>query len=100
MPYLCSIMILNIEWDENKNQKNIKNHGISFEQAKYVFADPLYVEFYDGKHSDDEDRYIILGKVSKVLMVIVTYRANNSIVRIVSAREATKKEVRLYEENY
>ena len=50
------------EWDEGKADKNLIKHGISFDEAKTVFDDPLYVDFYDPDHSENEDRYLIVGE--------------------------------------
>lgn len=53
---------MNFDWDEAKAETNLLKHGVSFEEATTVFADPLYVDFYDPDHSDDEERYIIIGQ--------------------------------------
>lgn len=82
------------EWDEDKNIINIKKHGISFRAAAYVFADVNRIEIYDELHSNDEDRYIVVGAVNKVLCVIYTERKN--VTRIISARLATARERRMY----
>ncbi|MBR3622198.1 MAG: BrnT family toxin [Selenomonadaceae bacterium] len=86
---------MEFEWDENKNQINIKKHGISFERASLVFQDPNHVKIYDSKHSIDEIRYRVLGRVNNVLCVVITYRKNN-VIRIISARKATVGERREY----
>ncbi len=82
------------EWDEEKNIINIEKHKISFETAALVFNDLDRQEFFDELHSDEEDRYITIGKVGKVLFVVHTDRADAT--RIISARLATAKERRLY----
>lgn len=82
------------EWDEEKNVINIEKHKISFETAALVFNDLDRQEFFDELHSDEEDRYITIGKVGKVLFVVHTDRADAT--RIISARLATAKERRLY----
>jgi hypothetical protein len=83
------------EWDYEKNIKNIKKHGISFEVAKYVFNDDNYIELYDYIHSSPtEDRYIAIGEVADVLYVVFTERGEN--IRIISARVATPQERREY----
>ncbi len=86
------------EWDENKNQKNIKKHGIDFEEASSVFYDEAAILFDDPLHSDDEDRFILLGMSSEanVCMVCHCYRCDDSVIRIVSARKATQKEEERY----
>lgn len=82
------------EWDEDKNNLNKQKHKISFETAAYVFEDPFYIEMYDFEHSENEDRYIAIGKVGDILFVVFTERKER--VRIISARLATEKERRLY----
>lgn len=86
-----------IEWDEAKNNLNKKKHGISFESAAYVFNDPNRIEYYDRIHSIDEDRYIVIGKVGQILVVIFTER--NRSIRLISARHATAKEKGIYYDN-
>ena len=83
------------EWDEDKNKSNRKLHGISFEDAKFVFNDPLKIILPDLYHSDREDRWLAIGLVGRVLFVVFTERSEN-IIRIISARTATKAEERLY----
>jgi len=85
---------MKFEWDEAKNNYNKKAHGISFETALHVFDDPYYLEVYDFEHSDDEDRYIALGKVGEVIFVVFTERKVR--IRLISARIATSSERRLY----
>lgn len=85
---------MKFEWDEAKNNYNKQAHGISFETALHVFDDPYYLEVYDFEHSDDEDRYIALGKVGEVIFVVFTERKNR--IRLISARIATSSERRLY----
>lgn len=88
-----------LEWDENKDRINRKKHGISFETAKYVFADVNRVEFYDENHSTlEEDRYFTLGMVEDILFVVYTERGKN--VRLISARIANERERRIYSGDY
>ena len=87
---------MEFEWGEKKNQENIKKHGISFEYASYVFDDEYLVEEYDETHSDDEDRYDVIGMVDDVLFVVCTYRENDKIIRLISARVAIKAERNKY----
>jgi uncharacterized DUF497 family protein len=88
------------EWDENKNRINIKKHGISFEEAKTVFNDRDSVVLDDEEHSQDEDRFIILGvsKSANLLMVCHCIREED-IIRIITARKATKTEFKKYRRN-
>ena len=85
---------MKFEWDDEKNAANIKKHGISFETAAKVFADPYYIEVYDSEHSAEEDRYIALGLVEDVLFVVFTER--KEAIRLISARLATEIERRFY----
>lgn len=90
-------------WDEEKNQKNIIKHGISFEEAKSVFDDEEALLIFDPDHSENEDRFVILGmsKDFHLLVVCHCYRENDEQIRIISARKATKNESEVYEErNY
>ena len=89
---------INFVWDEDKNRINIKSHKISFEEAKTVFFDPNARVIHDPEHSIEEDRFIILGlsKTLNVLVVCHCYREKEEIIRIFSARKATKTECRQY----
>ena len=92
-------MSLVFQWNLHKAVTNARKHGISFEEAITVFDDPLARIFYDEWHSDSESREIIIGdsSVGRLLLVAFTERANEQ-VRIVSARRATPREQRDYEE--
>jgi uncharacterized protein len=92
-------MSLDFEWDEDKAASNQKKHQVSFEEAATVFADPLAVIFDDEVHSEEEQREIIVGHsgVNRLLLVCFTERAG--ALRIISARRATRRERRDYEEN-
>ena len=89
---------LRFEWDEQKNLVNITKHQVSFSEAQTVFSDINARVITDPDHSDDEDRFIILGISSKlrVLVVCHCYRKNDEVIRIISARKATKNEVNNY----
>ena len=86
-------------WDKAKNTRNEKKHGISFEEAKTVFFDDSVRLIPDPDHSEDEDRYILLGLCSqlRILVVCHCYREEGKIIRIISARKANKTEKRQYE---
>ena len=89
------------EWDENKNSINKKKHGISFEEAKSVFYDMNALVIDDPDHSDiQEERFIILGvsEESNLLVVCHCYRKSETVIRIISARHATKRETGQYHE--
>ncbi len=89
---------LSFEWDEKKNASNKKKHGVSFDEAKSVFTDQFARLISDPDHSDDEDRFILLGTSihSRLLVVCHCIRVNDSI-RIISARKADKQEREIYE---
>jgi len=97
-------MQYNFKWDPNKAKGNIKKHGISFEMAANVFKDPLMLTLFDESHSEgNEERWITLGKVnfSKCVVVSHTYldeKSDTVTIRIISARPASKAEIRQYEE--
>ena len=90
-------MKLVFEWDENKADTNLRKHGISFLEALTVFQDESSLTFSDYSHSEDEERYIDIGRSSKgqILLVVYTERANN--IRIISCRKATAAERQTYE---
>ena len=86
------------EWDDNKEQINIKKHGMDFTTASRVFDDEYRLEIYDDLHSDYEDRYITIGMIDEITciaMVVYTERGTD-VIRIISARKATPKERRKY----
>ena len=92
-------MALSFEWDEDKAASNESKHGVTFDEASTVFADPLAVIFGDEEHSEDEIREIIIGHsiLERLLLVSFTERGVD-VVRIISARRATKRERKDYEE--
>ena len=88
------------EWDKKKNELNIFKHDVSFEEAATVFKDDYAVTLFDEDHSEEEDRFIIIGISENLLELTVChcYRGENEdIVRIISARKANKNEVLIYE---
>ena len=89
---------MRIIWDEKKNQDNIRKHHVSFEEAQTVFYDPNGKLIDDPDHSDEEDRYIILGlsKILHLLVVCHCYREDDETIRIISARKATTTETKYY----
>jgi uncharacterized protein len=86
---------MKFEWDEQKNQRNQKKHGVAFEEAQEVFDDPFYVDFYDPEHSDDEHRYLIIGYSQQQRLLIAAYTPDT--IRLISARQATRKEKQVYD---
>ncbi len=93
-------MVIQFEWDEDKNKRNREKHGVWFEEAKSVFDDLSSRVFLDQEHSDEEDRFLILGMRSAARLLVVghCYKESDSITRIISARKATQREVNFYEE--
>ena len=92
-------MQLTFEWDERKNSANILKHKVSFEEAETVFDDENAVYLKDERHSADEERFIIIGEDSlfRELTVCHCYRGeNDTIIRIISARKASKTEIDYY----
>jgi uncharacterized DUF497 family protein len=89
---------MKFEWDKNKAEKNLGKHRISFDEAKTIFDDPLYVDFYDVDHSAEEERYLIVGRSNRERLLIVSYTEREDSIRIISAREVTKSEREAYEE--
>ena len=89
---------MKFEWDPDKARKNILNHGVTFEEAKTVFDDEYALELFDEKHSEDEDRFIIIGMSIKYRELFVCYceRSGGDVVRIISARKAEKPEINDY----
>ena len=89
---------LRFEWDPAKAVQDFRKHGISFEEAKSVFFDESAVEFYDDEHSEWEDRFLLLGLSSRLRLLLVChcYREREAVIRIISARKATKNEARHY----
>ena len=92
-------MALIFEWDDKKAKSNLQKHGISFEEASTVFGDDLSITIDDPLHSESENRCIIIGQsINQKLLVVVHIEKTDSIIRIISARKATKKERKFYEE--
>ena len=91
-----------IEWDVAKNAENIRKHGVSFEEASTVFADERALLRADPDNSTEEDRFILMGLSASLRMVVVChcYRRDDQIIRIISARKATKPERATYSERW
>ncbi len=91
---------MRFEWDSEKNDGNFKKHSIWFEEAQTVWADALSVEFFDPESSKDEDRFIRIGHStgSKLLLIVFCEKDAGNKIRIISARKATPKERKQYEE--
>lgn len=88
---------MNFEWEEDKRLKNIKKHGIDFVAVISIFDDPDAIEAYDHEHSDNEERYQIIGMAKPgILFVAYTERDHGDTIRIISARRAGKREIAKY----
>lgn len=87
-----------LEWDTSKAAKNLRKHGVTFDEAATVFDDPMFITVMDDEHSTDEERYITIGVSSQRRLLIAAHTDRNGRIRIISAREATKKEERFYAE--
>lgn len=91
--------MIKFEWNAQKAAQNVSKHGVSFEEATSVFFDDFAIQFYDEEHSElEEDRFLILGlsNQSRILMICHCERAAGEIIRIISARKATKNERKFY----
>ena len=88
---------MQFEWDEVKNYANIRKHGISFETAKRIFEGPV-VTWIDQRKDYGEDRYISIGRVEPVALIVVAHTKRNGRIRLISARPASRKERQAYHE--
>lgn len=90
--------MIKFEWDRAKAAANVKKHAVSFEEAQTVFYDEFAVQFFDEEHSTEEDRFLMLGISSEANLLLVCHceRAGGNIIRIISARKATKQESQFY----
>ena len=92
-------MPLKFQWDENKAESNLTKHGVSFEVAATVFGDPFSLTIPDPAHSESEDRFIILGTSHNGKLMVVVHTERGESIRIISARRASRKERKTYEES-
>ena len=83
---------MEFEWDKNKAASNLSKHGVSFDEARTA------IDFYDPDHSDDEHRYIIIGQSMQNNLLVISYTERGNVIRLISARKATRKERETYEE--
>ena len=90
---------MEFDWDPAKAAANLKKHGVSFEEAQTVFYDEFAIQFYDESHSSREDRFLMLGMSSGARLLLVCHceRDGGNVIRIISARKATKRESSFYE---
>jgi uncharacterized DUF497 family protein len=89
---------MDFEWDEDKAESNERKHGVPFPEAMTVFADTLSVTGYDPRHADDEDRYLTMGTSVSGRLVVVSHTDRGDSIRIISARLATRRERKDYED--
>jgi uncharacterized protein len=92
-------MGLLFEWDPNKARLNVKTHGVSFDEASTAFRDPLSQTIDDPLHSEDEERFVLIGRSIQRRLLVVVHTERGDRIRIISARLATKRERFRYEEN-
>ena len=90
---------MQFEWNTEKAKANLKNHRVSFDEAKTVFDDPLFVIFADPDHSFEENRFVIMGESNQNRLLVVSYTERPKSTRLISAREATRPERKKYEED-
>ena len=86
------------EWDDSKAAKNLEKHGVSFDEAKTVFDDEQGILIADPDHSEDEDRFVLLGASKTRLLVVCRCYRREETIRIISARRANKREATAYRE--
>ena len=96
--YIVVVSDLRFEWDPKKAAANLAKHGVSFEEARSAFSDERGKIIADPDHSDDEDRFILLGLSSKLRLLVVChcFRADDHVIRLISARKADKLEAQNY----
>ena len=90
--------MIKFDWDASKAALNLKKHGVSFEEAQSAFYDDFAVQFFDEDHSEIEARFLLLGMSSHANLLLICHceRANGGVIRIISARKATKQESAFY----
>jgi len=86
------------EWDPKKAKTNLKKHGVGFEEASTIFDDPDFISFLDDEHSEDEERQITIGMSNKARLLMAAHTERKKLIRIISARKATKNEENFYNE--
>ncbi|HPA44655.1 MAG TPA: BrnT family toxin [bacterium] len=92
------MMRMEFLWDERKNVSNQRKHGVSFEEAQTVFFDESAFEYDDPDHSEEEERFLMLGLSCRLRILVISYcfSSQEERIRIISARKATRKESRIY----
>lgn len=94
----CYAGLVALAWDPGKAKRNLAKHGVSFDDAKTVFDDDLFLVFADPDHSTEESRFIIMGRSKPGRLLVVAYTERSDAIRIISAREATRHERNIYAE--
>ena len=89
---------MEFEWDPEKAASNLTRHGVAFAEAATVFGDPLTITYFDPDHSDDEDRFLTFGESNQGRLLVVSHTDRKEWIRIISARMATRRERKIYEE--
>lgn len=89
---------MEFEWDDDKAERNEQKHGVSFTEAETVFGDVLALTGYDPDHSDGEDRYITMGTSIEARLLVISHTDRGNRIRIISARVASRKERKDYED--
>lgn len=87
---------MNFEWDDEKAESNWRKHGVCFEEAQSCFFNPLQVAFYDPDHSEQEDRELLIAHSHQGRLLCIIYTLRGGSIRIISARQATNREVKQY----
>jgi uncharacterized DUF497 family protein len=90
--------MVSFEWDPIKAKRNLRNHGITFDEASTAFKDSMSLTIFDPLHSDDEDRLILIGNSHQNRLLVVVHMERGDKIRLISARKATKHERETYEE--
>ena len=90
---------MEIVWNPAKASTNVSKHGVSFEEAAAIFGDPLAYTFRDPDHSIGESRFLTIGLSGRATVIIVSYSERGQVIRLISARRATRQERKIYEES-
>ena len=89
---------MHFEWDPDKARANLAKHRVSFEEAMGAFLDPLSITILDPDHSESEDRFVLMGRSAAGRLLVVIHTDRGNVIRIISARRATRRERRTYEQ--
>ena len=93
-------MELTFEWDAAKARRSLRKHGVSFQEAKSIFLDPLSVTVADPAQTVTEDRFVDIGTSAQGRILVVVYTESGSSIRLISCRKATPREIQAYEQGY